>query len=486
MSGLLMKQGTAWLVGLWVPLVLCVPAWSAEPPPGASSVSSSEQPAEQHAVPPLSLTEAIRIGIERHPDLARLGFERFARIAAVDKAKGARLPWIEGSVVGAAGSLRIVSTDGKVIHDQGGHGFDPGGALPKHNQNMLTLGGLVNQLITDFGQTASRILADEAREAASQQAISTGRALVILGVKQAYLETLLQQSQIEVAERTLKARQAIRDQIAAFHRRQLKSKVDLDLVEVEVANAELALIRARNDLGQRFAALNNAMGLQETTPYRLEPASLGTLEPGEVERLVEEALEHRPELLGLQDRIRAAVEDLRAAKALHYGSITAVGVLGTTFYGQFRDSGIGRGGPRPRSFYGVGETLALPIFTGFEIQSRIGAAQHRKGATDQELRNLINDIVLQVERAYLTQTSNLEQVKLERERVGFAKEALSLAQPRYRLGLSSIVELVQATTNLFEAESRLLEAQYLSKIAEATVAYATGRDYRLFEPLHRP
>src|SRR5438128_4525590 len=105
----------------------------------------------------LTLIDAIRTGLDRHPSLDQSRYASQAAQAITKQIKGDRLPWLEASIAESSGSLRIVTSDGRTIHDRGGHGFDPGGALPHHNQNMLTGGLLVNQLITDFGYTAHRI-----------------------------------------------------------------------------------------------------------------------------------------------------------------------------------------------------------------------------------------------------------------------------------------------------------------------------------------
>ncbi len=426
----------------------------------------------------LTLKTAVRTGLETHPSLAESRQRSQIAAAFAKQARGDRYPWLEASIAESSGVLRIVTTDGKAVHDRGGHGFDPGGALPHHNQNMVTGGLLLNQLITDFGYTAHRIVASEAAEAASEKAIFTDKAFVILGVQKAYLSCLLQQHLVAIAEETVRRRKVIRDQIRSLYKNQLKSKVDLDLMQVEVSNAELAVIRAKNDLNQAFAELNNAMGLERSDRYRLEelPVTIGPTP--DIEPLVSLGLENRPELLGGRDRIVASEELLRAAKALNFGSVTAVGSIGITKYGTVHDGGIPSDGVAP--FWGVGATAKLPIFTGFRIQNQIKEADSHKGETEAEIQSIANEVVLQVIRAYLAKTTNAEQITLEQDRVAFAKEALMLAQERYRLGLSPIVEVVRATTGLFEAESRLKEAQYIYKTSEAVLAYATGQDYKRF------
>ena len=426
----------------------------------------------------LRLDEAIRIGLEHHPLIERSRYSSLIAKALTRQTLGERYPWLEASIAESSGSLRIVTTDGKTIHDRGGRGFDPGGALAKHNQNMVSGGLMLNQLISDFGYTAHRILATEANEAASEKEILTNKAFVILSVQKAYLNCLLQKSLVTIAAETIKQRQAVRDQVQALYKHQLKSKVDLDLMLVEVSNAELSFIKAQNDLKQSFAALNNAMGIEGPDRYELEQISTQVTPGQPVETLVTTGLNERPELLGNRDRLVASEELLKAVKALNFGSLSAVGSIGITKYGTVHDGGIPSDGVAP--FWGFGATMKFPIFTGFRIQNQIKEASHRKGETEEELQNLANEIVLQIIRAYLTRTTNAEQIALEQERVTFAKDALLLAQERYRLGLNPIVEVVRATAVLFESESRLAEARYIYKTSESVVAYATGQEYKRF------
>ena len=444
--------------------------------------SSPAESASRSIVKPagsiLTLDEAIRTGLATHPLIERSRYSTLIAKALTRQTQGERYPWLEASLAGSAGSMRIITTDGKTSHDQGGHGFDPGGALPHHNQNMLSGGFLLNQLITDFGYTAHRILATEANTAASEKEILTNKAFVILNVQRAYLTCLLQRNLVAIATETVKQRQAVRDQVQALYKHQLKSKVDLDLILVEVSNAELSLIKALNDLKQSFAGLNNAMGIEGPDRYELEQIPIHVTPSQAVETLVATGLSDRPELLGNRDRVAANEELLKAVKALNFGSLSAVGSIGITKYGDVHDSGIPSDGLAP--FWGFGATMKLPLFTGFRIQNQIKEANHRKRETEEEIQSLANEIVLQIVRAYLTQTTNAEQIALEQERVTFSKEALLLSQERYRLGLSPIVEVVRATAVLFESESRLAEARYIYKTSESVVAYATGQEYKRF------
>jgi outer membrane protein len=194
--------------------------------------------------------------------------------------------------------------------------------------------------------------------------------------------------------------------------------------------------------------------------------------------LVTHGLQNRPELLEGRHKLQASEELLTAVRSLHYGSVSGVGVLAVSKFWDVHDGGLHNNEVAP--FWGLGATGRLPLFAGFKIQQQVREAEALKGEAEEDLRDIANDVVMQVIRAYLAVTSNAEQVGLEEERVKVAREALQLAQDRYRLGLSSIIDVIQATTMLYEAEARLAESQALYRISQSAVAYAAGQDYRRY------
>jgi outer membrane protein len=426
----------------------------------------------------LTLERAIQIALNTHPLVERAEHGKSVARAITKQTKGERYPWLEASIAGSSGSLRIVSADARTIHDQGAHGFDPGGALPKHNQNMLTGGLILNQLISDFGYTAHRILATELNEELSDKQLMTHKAQVILNVQRAYLTTLLRQRQAELAGSTLRARQAFRDRVSSLYRNQLRSKVDLDLLEVEVSNAEFELLGRNNDVKQEFAALNNAMGLSVAHPYQLQRIETVINELPPLDTLLKKGLEARPELRGARDKIQTSEEYLKAVKALHFGSLSGVGVIGASKFFDVHDGGLQNGEVEP--LWGIGATIRFPLFSGFKVQNQVMEATHHKGEDEQDLQQAMNEVAVQILRAFLTQLSNSQQLPVEQERVNVAREALFLAQERYRNGLASIVEVVQSTTLLFQAESRLAELQFVYQLGDAAIGYATGQTYQRY------
>ena len=106
--------------------------------------------------------------------------------------------------------------------------------------------------------------------------------------------------------------------------------------------------------------------------------------------------------------------------------------------------------------------------------NQVGEATSQKREAESLYLSLLHDVQLQVKENFLSVVTFIQQVKVAENQVEFAKEALGLARQRYKLGLSSIVEVTQSEVAVTAAETRLAETQYNAKIAEAQLRYAVG------------
>jgi outer membrane protein len=430
----------------------------------AETISSRPMPA---AGTPLNWEQAIRTALEKQPRIKMAEHEALESQALVKQIESANYPQVTGIVSSSAGNTRVLANLGI------------SGSLPKPTNYLTTPGIRADYLITDFGQTAHRILSQKSLAASAEKAVLTAKALTILSVEQAYLNCLKQQRLVDISREVLNERELIRQQTEAFYRRQLRSKLDLDFASVEANRAEVVLIKAQNNLVLAFAALNTAMGLQGSGNYLLEQAGTSVTPSASPESLVQDALNQRPELLGSKDRIQAAEEALQAAKALRFGSVTAIGTLAYTWWGhEERPSGKDVSNPGAKmGWYGLGVTSAVPLYTGGRIEGQIEEADARTGETQATTRSIANDIVLQVAQAYLSRLTAEQQVTVSKEKVAHAREALTLARERYKASLGSILDVTTATTDLLSAEVGLADAQYDYRASEAALAYATGVEY---------
>lgn len=417
----------------------------------------------------LGYEAAVRLALDRHPLLRRSKETALAAMAVTDQARSRYYPELNAYAIQTGGTVRPLSA------------FNIAGAQNKPTSYVESAGFRADQLIYDFGQTAHKVSAERAGQEASEKDIDTIKATIVLRVQQAYINCLRQKRLIDIAEETVRERGVLRDQIATLYKRELKSKLDLDFISVELRNAEVQLLQAKNELRAAFASLNYAMGVRGPEDYTLEELSAPVMAVDGLDALIMHALADRPELLGTDDRIRQADERMRSAYALNYPTIAVQGMYGVIHFSdaplnQYAGSHVGQ----TNLWWGAGAVVSVPIFTGFLVEGRVAEAREQKYKSEQKREDLKNRVALEVTEAYLTLQAARQQVVVEEREVASARSALTLAKERYRLGLASIVDVTTATAALLLAEVRLSEATYGVQAGTSVLAYAAGQAYRQY------
>jgi outer membrane protein len=232
------------------------------------------------------------------------------------------------------------------------------------------------------------------------------------------------------------------------------------------------LVRSRNDLKSSFADLNRAMGVAGRDDYVLEDLAVTVTPPRPLESLVNDSLSH-PELQRLKEQTASAEAKLVATKRQYLPTINAIGSGGA--FEPFDP----RQNQQTGGWWMAGALISVPLFTGFLIENQVVEAAAQKEAVAAASINVEQALTQQVTNAYLDTMTFSQQIKLGEEQVKTAQEAQQLSKQRYKLGLGSIVEVTQSEVALTAAQTRLAEAQYDYKIAEVTLAYASGGSAQL-------
>lgn len=417
----------------------------------------------------LGYRTAVAIAVEQHPLLKKSQETSWSAQATAEQAKARYYPQIDAYAIQTGGTIRPLS------------GFNIAGAQNKPTSYVENAGFRADQLIYDFGQSGHTLLAERANQEATEKDLLTNKALVILRVQQAYLHCLRMTRLIQIAEATVRERGILRDQIKLLYERQLKSKLDLDFISVELKTSEVQFIQAKNELRAAFAQLNHAMGIRGPEDYTLEEVADVPTPSATLESLIQHGLEDRPELMGSSDRIRAADEQYHAAKALNFPTISATGMTGVIHFSDApTNQYAGAHDGFTQLWWGAAAVVSVPLFTGFLIENRVAEALQQKYKEEQRKLDLANKVALEITDSYFGLHTAQQQIKVAEKEVESARSALSLAKERYRLALSSIVEVTTATTELLSAEVRLAEARYAVQANSMAVAYAIGKGYRDF------
>jgi outer membrane protein len=278
------------------------------------------------------------------------------------------------------------------------------------------------------------------------------------------------QGLVKVAQETVAARQLLVDQVTALFNNKLKSELDVSFVDVNLSQAKLLLLQAQDQVQGAYAELTRTLGSQQAATYQLEDEPLPPSPPLNAEDLVAQALSSRPELASLQMSRDAAYRFERAEKDLSYPNASLVGVGG---YMPYIDQ-ITLPRVIPGEYEGVAVNVQIPILNGGLFKARRQEAHFRALEADQRLRDEAEAIARDVRTAWASSTVAYQRLDVTAQLLRQATLALDLAQGRYNLGLSNIVELTQAELNVTSAEIENLSAKYDYQSQYATLQYAIG------------
>jgi outer membrane protein len=215
-----------------------------------------------------------------------------------------------------------------------------------------------------------------------------------------------------------------------------------------------------------FADLSSALGYADQQTFQLADEPQPPAPPADVMPLLQEALKNRPELIRQDYDVKSAESFATAERDLWFPTISAAGATGLIPYRQ--DTLDSR-------YAAAGFNVNIPIFNGRLFNARHTEANSQAKAQQQFLRDLQDRVARDVRTAWLNAGSAFQRLAVTEQLLSEATQAFDLAQSRYGLGLSSIVELSQAQLNETQAEILKVSAQYEYAGQIANLNYQLGR-----------
>lgn len=399
--------------------------------------------------------QAEELALKNNPQISASRLLALAEDQTTREAKSANLPQI------GVNATAVKAEDASLV----GAGELTSSRLYTH----AGTGGTVSQLITDFGYTHDLIATARLRTKAQEQRERATEQDIVFATDQAFYRLMAAQSLLELANETVKARSSVSDQIRALTSSKLKSDLDLNIAAADVSQARLFALDATNALQSASATLAALLAAGPETEYAaIDTNALALPPPPDASGPLEiEALAQRPDLAALRYSTQASQEFARAQNRQHLPTISALATGGVT--------PVRPDGDFPENWYAAaGVNLSLPIFTGFRISAEAKEARLRAQAQQAQTANLSNIIQRDVRTATLTAQTAFQRIAVAQQFQSQAAQALSLAQTRYQLGLSSIVELSQAQLQSTQADVSAVNARYDYLLALRSLDFTKG------------
>jgi outer membrane protein len=414
----------------------------------AAGVAQSAPPSR------LTLQDAEQIALRNNPSI---NIARLTVLAQAENARAAR-----------SAELPTITANFTAVKPHDGTRIAAGGLNNPLILERASGGVNISQLFYDFGRTRHLNESAQLQQQSARTAQQATADEIKLAVDEAFYRALSTDALVHVADQTVAARQNTADQVSALAKAKLKSDLDLSFANVNLAQAQLLQVDARNAAADSIANLNSLLGYEQPVTYTLVDSGMQTMldVPDNAEALVKEAMNSRPDLAALEQQYESAQRFAQAEHELERPSISGLASFGGT---PVRVDQL-------TPWYGAaGVNLSIPVFNGGLFSARAREADYRSQEQQQRVLDLRSRIARDVRTTVLNLQAAAQRMQVTDQLLRQANMALDLAQTRYRLGLSSIVELGQAQLQQTEAAIGSTNARYAYQQAQAELRFQTGR-----------
>ncbi len=395
----------------------------------------------------LTLKECIEKATTSHPDIKTFMLQIQKSAKGTKVANADYLPQITASAEYDFQKTYVLPLNG-VFHTIDDDGWQVGVTL--------------QQKIWDFSKTTSKIAASKIEEDIAKLSLKDAKALMAFNVKLQYELMLVQQQAIVVREKDLQAKTELYKQANEQVRLGMKTKADASrfLSAVYMAKDNLAIAQA--DFFKAKTRLSNYIGQDIAEDILLED----TIANNSLQitgNLLQEIMHNNLQLQSLQKSIQINTLNKKSAKASHYGSIDAIASYNKIGSLNEYDSSL------------IGITLKIPLYSGGRTSATVEQAAIQEQSTKEALnskkltlKNELEALLIDLQR--YEKTLQAKQAQLEA-----SQETKVLLEARYKEGLSTYIEVLDAISLYLDAKLGLLQAQYAKSSTINRINYLEGK-----------
>ena len=407
----------------------------------------------------LSLRGAFSVASANSPALKQVQADADSASATARSTGAQTKPSLSATTYGTVGDSSNILTSSPGVTPQNIFTVPPHGFA---NQDLM----LMVPLFTGGRLGGASASAHRQGEAAALL-VQASRLTVAEAVTEDYANAVRQEALVDVAQARLTAED---EQVRVTHEKVdagRSAPVDLLRELAEQADAQQALLAARNGVGLALIALKTTLGVSQgsdlTLSDTLDSLTGTSPAPATLQDALLQADAHRPELAAAQRQVEAAQAGVRAARGEYAPQVYGV-AMGDAMTGQ----GVGRVG------YTVGLTASLPLYDGGQRRADEDGAKAKLDRARADALQARQTVDGQVASAWLTVQTAAAQVQAATVGVAAAQQSYTLAGLRYNAGKSVSAERLDALSALTRAQGAVAQAKADLVIARARLQASLG------------
>lgn len=396
----------------------------------------------------LSLAEVVNRALCTNPQTRSSWAAAQAQAAQLGVTRAAQLPTLNATL----------STDRQFV----------GGSTTQRDNTSQTASASLSYLLYDFGSRDAK--EENARQVlnAALAGLDSTRQAIFLNAVTAYYQ--VQGSEASITAARAAEENALQNLEAANARYTAGKATALDKLQAQTALSQAILVRikAAGDARNLRASLANVMGLTPTTAFtlRTEPDLHADMQfQKSVEKLIAEARRTRPDLAAAEAQVQAARASVQSARADEKPTLSLYAAPGTS---KNIPGGTGRSAV-------LGVQLNIPLFNGFAPAYRTQAAEMSLQGKEADRDNIAQQIDLDVVKAHNALDTSTQTLQSTQDLLKSASQAHAVANGRYKAGVGTFLDLLDAQSKLDDARNQEIQARLNWQIARFTLAQALGQ-----------
>ena len=281
-----------------------------------------------------------------------------------------------------------------------------------------------------------------------------------------YLSLIKSRNKVSVAEQTVRDYEEHLKNANLQYQVGIVSKSDVLATNTRLANAKTALVEAKNAASLAEAKFNNYVGLPVSTPIVTVDKELTYTPYGiSLESAKSYGVAHRGAIVQAAMAVKAAEENVSRADASDIPTVNASahrGMNGAHWAGNDNKS------------WSVGATLSWNLWDGGQSKANVSAAKAKLEKAKEAYAQTIDTVELQMQEAYLNLKAAEQKIQSTHAAVEAGQEDFRIKTLRYRSGVGTNVDVLDAETALVTARNNYVDALYNYNLSMATLENAMG------------
>lgn len=410
----------------------------------------------------LTLDRAIEIGLQNSKLLHSSLMKVKGAEAKVKEVSALRLPSLKLN----AGYRKLSEVDPFIITTPFGSFPIAPGIFDNYSVQL----SVFQPLFTGF-RLAGNVNLNEELSKATTEEYNKDKSELMFNIKNSYWGVFKAIQFKKVMDETVEQIKAHVEDAKNLEKAGMLTRNDILKIEVQLSNAIYQQLEAENAVKLTMTALNNVMGIPLNTQIEIaSDVNLNQYKSDELSKLVDAAINNRPEIKAADSRVKASEAGVTLAKSSWYPQLS----LYANYYYSKPNQRILPTQNRFDGTWDAGINLSMNVWDWLTTKHQTDQAEAQLAQAVDGMGLIKDGITLEVTQNYLSLTQTNKKIEIAKLIVSQAEENMRVTSQKFKNGLATSSDLIDAETALISAKTNFTTSIVDHELAKAKLEKSLG------------